>query len=506
METQRTSNSSSFEEGIDRFYTPCSRFSSNHNDNGEDPLSEPDVEPSRLLSDVENQILNARIDHLVDILTSGRTVVFDQDLETGQVDISAEYSDRSVQRVEGDLEADIAAFPENFGNVISDRRRMYRSPTSVRDSWSTINSLPNAQAETFEDLIAAVDLSIDDQYGSPLQKDVDIRRAVRELEREAGDPRGSRLARMGSTDIEIDRVCPIPLNFNKPQPTRTPSVQSKRSQLDRSSPLFIDSYQRRARNANEGILESSSLESGGRTVTPDRVFEWMERIEASPRAESHEEGKNKAKNFDVLRDAPAMNIWSKPRGLVSKVLKDVSNLRQPGYLQHNSFAADKEQGVQTRPPRSPEFPLPGFGEAPNERFRLPYLESRSPYLLKPQTADSGAGPSEALTHTDSPSLEEPSPQNHPGTEKKTDSPIDPERAAHFEFALARLEGRVAPQPSSPIQRMVNPHSTYGSEVEVELRRLHPRQPIGIRYQTGGYTVAQQFENMLRQERQRERDV
>ena len=493
MENQRTSNSSSLEEGIVRFHTPRSRFSTNH-DNGEDPPAELDVEPSRLLSEVENQILNARIDQLVDALTSGRTLVFDQDLETGRVDVSAGYSDTPLQREEGDLEANVAAFPENFGNIVSNRGRMFRSPTSVLDSWSTTDSLPNAQVETLEDLIAAVDLSIDGQPGSPLQRDADIRRAVRQLEREAGDLRGSRLARMGSNEIEIDRVCPMPLNFNRSRPARTPSMQSGRSQLDRSSPNFMISYRRWVQNANEGVLESSSHESGGRTVTPDRVFEWMDRIEVPPHAESHDEDNDKAKNFDVLRDVPATKTGSKPMGLVSKVLKDVSNLRQPGYLQHNSFAVDKDQGAANKRARSPELPSLGFGGALNE--------------LKATTENSGVRPSEAIPGTNDPGREESVAHDRDQRDEKTtgsmQEPIDPERAAHFEFALARLEGRAPPQPSSPIQRLVNPHSTYGSDVEVELRRLHPRQPIAIRYQTGGYTVAQQFENTLRQERRRER--
>lgn len=47
---------------------------------------------------------------------------------------------------------------------------------------------------------------------------------------------------------------------------------------------------------------------------------------------------------------------------------------------------------------------------------------------------------------------------------------DSERAAKGAFALARLEGRVLPQPSSPIRRFVDPSGEYGDDVEVE---FHP---------------------------------
>lgn len=71
---------------------------------------------------------------------------------------------------------------------------------------------------------------------------------------------------------------------------------------------------------------------------------------------------------------------------------------------------------------------------------------------------------------------------------------DPERAAHFEHALARLEGRAAPVPTSPIRRYAYEDGVYGSDIEVDLRPLRSRQPRAIRYMEG--TVAQRFERLL----------
>ena len=505
MGTRRSSSSSSLDEDIDRFYTPHSRFSSDHIGGGEDSLLQHDAEPSRLLSEVENQMLNARIDHLVDVLNSGRTIVFDQDPKTGRVDISAEYSRTPSQKKESDLEADVAAFPENFGNVISSRRRMFRSPTSIRDSWATTESCSNDQDERLRDQLAIVDLSSDCPHGSPLQKDVDIRQAIRQLEREAGDPRGSRLARISSTEIEIDRVSPFPLDFDKARPARTPSVQSGKSQLDRSSPLFMESYRRRHQDTNELILESSSHDSGGRAITPDRVFRWLGQIEGSPQASAQEEVEGNVKEFEVLRDVSGIQDSGTHHGrdgpttLTSKILKDVSNLRRPGYLQHNSFAAGEKQEPGGKPPKSLEIPTSG------EESSHTYVGKKRLGFIDIQGGRGGAGPSGAIQNTDSPQKTLPLDQNSQfgKTVGSLQEPIDPERAAHFELALARLEGRIPPPPSSPIRRLVNPHSTYGSDVEVELRRLRPREPIAIRYQTGSYTVAQQFENMMRLERRRE---
>jgi len=477
-------------EGPEDFVTAVSHFSDDSSDDGQALALESKANSSRLLSEGENERLNANIDSLLGALASGREVHFDQDPVTGVVDVTAENTHQTSEKESDDDEAQIAAWPENFGHIITHRRQMIRSPNSIQNSWSSTDSLPQAQYDSLEEALAAIDEHFDRRNRGggtgtrqTLPEAVGIRQVVRYLEKEAGDPRGSRLARIDSTEVEIDQIYPIPLDYNKVQREKTPTVQEEGSELERSSPLFVKSHKQMKQYGEDWSAGSSSNDSRTRLRLFNRVSAWLDRVESPERISIPEEFRRRRRAFGVLKDAPdtgAETNPAKPTGLLpSKMLKDVSNLRQPGYLEQNSFAVDKTREVNSKPPRSTRIPAPQFGRALDAESRRAYINTKWPGLLANQIDGIGTG---AVTIQET-SAEPPFDQ-------------DPERAAHFELALARLEGRVLPEPSSPIQRFVHLHGAYGSDVEVDLRPVRYRQPRPRRYAVGNLNLAQRFEQML----------
>lgn len=487
-----------------------------------------------LLSPEENERMNVKIDRLIVVLESGRLVQFEQNPVTGDVDVAAGYDNQPPERQSGqydehrfeytdnDPEADIYASP-GFGNLISNRRDMLRSPTSLMFSWPSFESLLHTQYNNWEVAIEAANnrykrAQIHGSNGEieaapayhkrqssepdgkyEVQEAANIHDTIRALENDAGEPRGSRLIRVKSTTIQMDRINPIPLDFTKTPRTRTPSVHSDYSELDRSSPLFMKSYQQVVKDSEEWITESSSYRTLEKPGVIDRVSAWLDQVDVPSSLSVVENEKGKAKAFDVLRDmpnAPADSQLEKPSTQASKILKDVSNLRQPGYLHYNSFAADidakdkSKARAETKPPAlSMERALrwesrPEISEA--KRSKIPAKGKMKMDWGREETGQAQKGKS----------LERPATQIQSSTSVhealQTDLLVGhgPLRAARFERALARLEGRAPPLSTFPIQRYVNPHGLYGNDVEVEFQRVQCRQPSPIRYAVGNYTLAQ----------------
>ena len=503
---------------------------------GRDPADlETKAETTKLLSPEENERMNVKIDRLIEVLESGRLVQFQQDPVTGDVDVAANYYDQRPERQSGqhgehpfettdsDPEADIYASP-GFGNLISNRRDMLRSPTSVMFSWPSFESLPHTQYNNWEAAIEAANKRYEraDLHGSsreveassaydnsqssesdgrnPVQEAATIHDAIRALEKDAGEPRGSRLVRVKSTAIQMDRIHPIPLEFNNRSKARTPSAHSADIELDRSSPLFMKSYQQVMKDSEDWITESSSHNTSDKPGVMDRVSAWLDQVEDPSSTSEVENEKGKAKAFDVLRDmpnAPGASELQNPGTQTSKILKDVSNLRRPGYLHHNSFAADVDAktevkaGTETKAPPLRWEPRPTISET--RPSKIPVKRTTKTCEERPETSQAQEKSRERhATHSFKPLT-----SAHKAFSTDRFEGPDPLRDGRFEHALARLEGRAPPLSSTPIQRYVTPHSLYGSDVEVELRRVQCRQPSPIRHAVGNYTLAQTFEQMLR---------
>lgn len=478
-------------DDVEEYFSARSHIS--EGDETLNPSLDDDI--TEILLEAENQRLNAKIDRLVAALANGRPLRFDHDLVTGAFHVFARYPSTSSSVKTSNLEAKIAATPQNFGNIVSNRRQMIRSPDSIQypitsssysskihyatweeavaaadERYERENELPVAD---WEDEVAAADLLFELKQGATFLNEVKIRRALRLQEQAVGEPRGRHLAVVGAEGVEIHEINSIPIDFNKTVPTSTPSVYSTESQTAHSSPLFRMTYPEMVHYAESWATTSESDEVSEHVEPTDRVSAWLERVEMPPRIRTPMLLKRTTKDFNVFRDVAARdNSSQSARNNVStpQILRDVSSLRQPGYLEHNSFALTRKSAE--RPAHSGLRPT-GFSRASNIPGERSYIKSERPGLLSPvPEQDSPASVDKPLGHL--------------------------ERAAHFELALARLEGRVSPRPSSPIRRYVNNDGVYGENVEVDLRIVRVRQPRPVRY-TDGSSVAQQFEHALGEE-------
>ena len=445
-------------------------------------------EPGRLLSDEDNEVLNHKVDRLIAAIHDGRQLRFSPDPETGNVNISAAYNNEELDD-ESDLEALIAASPENFGTIIKpgDRLRRIRSINSilsVGSSSSQVRSKDSSNA--WERTIAAANVRYALAQISMFQNPTVVRRPIRPQAQEVDGNRVRHLAFVDKGKCKFRTISPVPFDFTKrPQPM-TPSIHSGGSELDCSSPLFEKSRKAMLKRTDAIALGPGTHKELSETHGLEQsVSSWLQGVETPPAGEKivHSNGKERA--FGVFEDdkgeisAVRKDPWPLP---ALQALKDISNLRRPGYLQKNSFANDKTlQGRSARPTQLGS-PFQPFGGASDHESRRDFIESKWPALL----ASNQRSREQDSTQTGAPSEEEPSSAineplglPHPEDVTSATQPAideDPERAAHFDLALARLEGRVPPPPSSPIKRCTTMEDVYGPNVQLETRRMRRYDP------------------------------
>ena len=440
------------------------------------PLSTP-----HLLSDDENARMNRKIDRLIAAIDDRRPIHFAPDATTGEVEI---FSDHGVNHDEGDeLEDLIAASPENFGRIIrvGNGVRRIRSVNSLchaesSDSWASTNS-ERSSSNAWERAVAAANVRFSLAHGQDDPVMSVVRKPFRGMRIGNGGRRGRRLVRT---------VAPIPLDFNKPLRMSTPSIHSNGSEQDTSSPLFAKSCERILRETYtappESAFERESFPSHSRLV------EWA--FISEPRDVSSPKVRGKENAFGVFREEPIGELPSKEIGksaLPSKALKDISNLRRPGYLQFNSFSKDTKPTIgQTGVAVQAAAPPPGFGGAPNAGSRRAYIKKKSPGLLE----DRRSGKMEEATRLDGAARRR--------NEQAVGSPIDPSfyslthartsvadsslnvnpiRQAHFDLALARLEGRALPPPPAPIDRHPDWAALHDCDIPTQSQESHRPLPL-----------------------------
>ena len=436
----------------------------------------------RLLSDQENDRINAKIDKLVAAISERRQIHFAPVAETGEVDIFADcdIEGEVVGQDDYGTERDIARSPENFGRILRSGNgiRRIKSPSSLldvssRDSWtSTTDSKSSANA--WERAVAAADIRFAIENEDMREDAVSVREPFSSEEIETRIPFQRRL---------VHNIAPIPLNYDKPARSSTPSVHSNDTELDTSSPLFRKSCER-VRRETYAVPPESTF-GRGFSKQPRLDDEWA--FVSDPPDDPPEEGTeskalvDKGRAFGVFDDASKGNSSSRAAEKLntsSKALKDISNLRRPGYLQFNSFAKDPRS---TKNPRDTAVPTTassaGFEGAPDPDSRRAYIKKKWPELLQqdPSRDNTPEAPKldgvarrrneQAIGHPIDTSLYSLS---HVRTSMEDSSlNVGPARQAHFDLALARLEGRALPPSQSPIQRHPDSATLFDRDILVE---------------------------------------
>ncbi len=437
-------------------------------------------ERSHVLTEEENRLMNERIDRLVAVIQAGRQLQFSPDPQTGNVDVSIAHDKSDSDEGRSDIEADIAASPEHFGNIVraGDTRRRVASPNSALfDSTVSSEVINNFSSSAWESVLAAVDIRYAVEHGSeaqitPVRKNnpAGVQGVVRRD--------GQYITYIDKNDVKVGTVSSIPLDFNKRPRTSTPSIHSTGSDLDCSSPLFEKSLQVLLRETSGDVSKSEDASQGSESSgIRDRVSDWLKRVKTPTILGEQSDAYTKRKGFNVFQDGrkhePA------PKGnrehlTANKALKDVSNLRRPGYLQYNSFA-------QTSRVNKPIADSTQWPVLVSNRESRKTLKSTTPRQISRDQTHS-------TPHTRRRRHKYPSPQN-PALQ-------DPNRTVDSDLALAKLEGRAPPQQYSPIRRYADESGLYGPDVLVEKRPLRYHQPMPMRLLPFGLSVAQKFEKAV----------
>lgn len=473
----------------------------------------------RILSDAENDEMNAKIDRLVAVIEDCRPIHFIPNDQTGEVDIFADshrYGADVSDDDDRDLERNIAALPENFGRIIQfgDQDRLIRSPRSLiivtSPSLQTTGPLSESplnlrvgEAVTAETRISNESLSnmwekevsnVDERYeldpGSIIGDDSPDLKSMQASVRDSRVHRARTQAVRDTPYLNLGSVSPIPLVFNRTVRSSTPSVYSNGSEQDCSSPLFQKSCVRMLQDTlSKPPLSEFKTEPMEKWKPNESISEWLARTKTPPRARklTGSEGSSK-KAFNVFHDlgkSRAPTKFTRKLAGEPKKLKDVSNLRRPGYLKFNSFASDKDSAIKpTGPAKAAALTTSSrpFGGASDQATRRSFIKEKWPVLLSDQRVSKMPGPLEAKQGLGDyvvgalDSLR--SDTFHDRTAVVPSFTPNAAQQAHFDLALARLEGRTGPPPASPIRRYPDKAALRDTDIEDEevTRRLDVQQP------------------------------
>lgn len=445
---------------------------------------------SRLLSDEENEEMNKKIDRLMAVIDDRRPIHFAPDAETGEVEIYADHYDQVNDHDGFDLEQDIAANQENFGRIIRSGNgiRRIRSLNSLlyassTDSWASTDS-GKSSSNAWERAVAAANIRFALEHGRLDQEATVMRHPFRSSELES-EPRQDRCL--------VRTISPIPLEYNRPIRTSTPSIHSIGSGLDTSSPLFRKSCERMLRDAYAEPPGSSFQREYPENSLDEWAFISEPRDKSLPEARESKAPTSTRRAFGVFEDASSGESSSKKvekPAIRSKPLKDISNLRRPGYLQFNSFAKKARLGAhQTGAVDPAPASSVGFGGASNAESRRAYIKSKWPGLLEGRTMAETFRPDGIARRRNEQAIRRPIDTSHYSLSHVRTSladstlNVDSVRQAHFDLALARLEGRALPPQISPIERHPDLAALHDCDIQIEgshrplsLRGPRPRRP------------------------------
>lgn len=373
---------------------------------------------------------------------------------------------------------------------IADRDENDDNSKDIESEDDVANEKENSRQ--WEHEIAAADRRFETGNGGSNQDCTVIRRELPPTKGHQGLIPGEIVAVHGRAGIEWHHVSPLPLNFNK-HGLKTPSVHSNGTEQDCASPLFpkscrtvlMQAYQEFSPNveitSSEVAVESFDNQLAENLPPPEiKVSKWLSQQSSHGRDEfshtSYQRDHSKVLNIfeDDESERPTQRSPRKTM-LSGDALKDVTNLRSYGYLRHNSFfigenaAREKNQNVfagQKSLDEAKETPI----------YQVPQPDAST--VQEPSSLSSFASArqaSEGVVIGDSPS---PSDSEVSKDENEILPDVGSSRAADQAFALARLEGRVSPKPSSPIHIFVKraPRFDVGIEVEDEVPSLPQPKP------------------------------
>lgn len=288
---------------------------------------------------------------------------------------------------------------------------------------------------------------------------------------------------IGKTGTKTNKISPIPLNFDKVRQPGTPEVSSSESSSAESS-LLNDVTTRRPKTAirvivgkdrgpasgevreqkSAGILseeaspsktssfysEESEEDPVERQAKNQNILSWLRRVGSALKPSDDSPARKLGKAFGSLQEK------SSPIKKTGRALQDITNVRKPGYLKWNSFARDRlakekaKRGSAIRDQENLAAHVPPKDVTAESSSRVTVTSS----------AGASIGSSRSSGRASTVMLAEAEQELHPETE----------------FALARLEGRVAPCPSPPFQILRSREMEYASDIGVEHAFPETRNP------------------------------
>ena len=465
-------------------------------------------ERGHVLTEEDDRLMNEKIDRLVAVIQAGRQLHFSPDPQTGHIDVSIARDKPSSDDANNDVETDTIASPENFGNMIGTgggRRRLLTPNSPLFDGTNVSEVRSTSLSSAWENVLSALEEFCALEQRSEAQVSPPVRENNPREVRAAIRRDGQYITYIDKDDVKVATVASIPLDFNKPLRTSTPSIHSSGSDLDCSSPLFEQSLEALIRETRRDVASSEEATHDSRSSDiRDSVSSWLERLETPPNLDGQTNAAGKRQDLHVFQeggeDQLAPRRDRKPI-TAGRALKDVSNLRRPGYLQHNSFAQTNQVNKSIADPARPVISGPEiqpFGGAADAESSRSFIEAKWAVLMSNHNSRKKARstrprPKPTDTAHSTPHVLR---RRRTCTSPQTSTLQDPNRTAHFDLALARLEGRGPPQQYSPIRRFADETGLYGPDVLVERRPLRHHHPMAMRLSPFGQSVARRLEESV----------
>ena len=372
--------------------------------------------------------MNEKIDRLIAVIQTGRQLHFSPDPQSGHIEVSITRDKPNSDDGRSDVKVDNVASPKKSEHMVGTdggRRKPSTPNLPLYDGSNASEARSVSLSSAWDNVLAALEEyyalepGVEARFTPPIREN-NSKGVSTPVRRD-----GQYITYIEKDGVKVATVASIPIDFNKPLRKATPSIHSTGSDFDCSSPLFEKSLEALI---GEMTGELTSLDeadhNSGSSDLRDSVFDWLKRVETPPVLEDQTSAAGKRLGLEVFREGGKDKLAPKRdrKALTaSRALKDVSNLRRPGYLQHNSFAqsdqVNKSIADPARPAKSGSEIQPSRGIA-DAGPRRPLIEIKW---------------DESIPHIHRRPHKDPSPRK-PALQ-------DPNRAAHFDLALARLEGR-----------------------------------------------------------------